>query len=341
MSFHNNPKYQAPELIQALKDHGLEHDTPSQLSDAFRMGWVARPPAGVVAEAVEVDEVDFVDFVHPEFGPGYFCTPDVFDDLFAATRAPVAVGVEPEKPGWMHYSSRVAKLIVDENGHHLRDRQFAIIDMQRGNAFVMPRGEYDLYAFPAGQEPVQFATPPAAAGGSVGASREQDSFHVANAETQGVQGVGPVGFVARHADRSKTDTTTSVADSSRVQASNARVYTDAQLAAGVEALGICRDMGIPLSDETVAGIVYDYMTAAGPKRPLTIYMDEDPIDEKLPATPTMTGQEIRDCGWKKQHEYQMFIDHGNTGVPFEPIGTTRAIVLVDGMRFISIPPATW
>lgn len=128
-------------------------------------------------------------------------------------------------------------------------------------------------------------------------------------------------------------------------------YTDEQLAAGVKALEFCRSRGIPLSDETVAGIVYDYMTAAGPKRPLTIYMDEDPIDveqfyrakgfEKLPATPTMTGQEIRDCGWKKQHEYQMFIDHGNTGVPFEPIGTTQAIVLVDGMRFISIPPATW
>lgn len=128
-------------------------------------------------------------------------------------------------------------------------------------------------------------------------------------------------------------------------------YTNEQLAAGVKALEFCRSRGIPLSDETVVGIVYDYMTAAGPKRPLTIYLDEDPIDveqfyrakgfEKLPATPTMTGQEIRDCGWKKQHEYQMFIDHGNTGVPFEPIGTTRAIVLVDGMRFISIPPATW
>lgn len=192
------------------------------------------------------------------------------------------------------------------------------------------------------------ATQPAGAGVLVG--REQDSFHVANAETKGVQGVGPVGFVARHADRSKTDTTTSVADSSRVQASNARVYTDAQLAAGVEALGICRDMGIPLSDETVAGIVYDYMTAEGPKRPLTIYMDEDPIDveqfyrakgfERMPATPTMTGAEIRDCGWKKQYERQMFIDHGNTGIPFEPIGTTQAVILMDGMRFVSIPPAT-
>lgn len=49
MSFHRNPKYQIPELIEALKSHGLEHDTPSQLSDAFRTGWVAalaaQPPA--------------------------------------------------------------------------------------------------------------------------------------------------------------------------------------------------------------------------------------------------------------------------------------------------------
>lgn len=157
--------------------------------------------------------------------------------------------------------------------------------------------------------------------GGVDASRGQDSFHVANAES------GPV------------------------QASDSRAYTDAQLTAGVEALGICRGMGIPLSDETVAGVVYDYMTAAGPKRPLTIYMDEDPIDveqfyrakgfEKLPATPTMTGQEIRDCGWKKQHDNQMFIDHGNTGKQFQPIGTTEAVILVNGMRFVSIPAATW
>lgn len=41
MSFHNNPKYQIPALIQALKEHGLPHDKPSQLSDAFRIGFVS------------------------------------------------------------------------------------------------------------------------------------------------------------------------------------------------------------------------------------------------------------------------------------------------------------
>ena len=41
MSLHNNPKYQIPALVDALKQHGLKHNSPSQLADAFRTGWVA------------------------------------------------------------------------------------------------------------------------------------------------------------------------------------------------------------------------------------------------------------------------------------------------------------
>ena len=41
MSLHNNPKYQTAELIESLKLHGLNHDKPSQLADAFRTGWMA------------------------------------------------------------------------------------------------------------------------------------------------------------------------------------------------------------------------------------------------------------------------------------------------------------
>ena len=41
MSFHNNPDYHIPELIEALKAHRLHHDTPSQLADSFRIGWMA------------------------------------------------------------------------------------------------------------------------------------------------------------------------------------------------------------------------------------------------------------------------------------------------------------
>ena len=41
MSFHNKPNYQIPELIEALKAHRLPNDTPSQLADSFRIGWMA------------------------------------------------------------------------------------------------------------------------------------------------------------------------------------------------------------------------------------------------------------------------------------------------------------
>lgn len=34
-----------PELIKALQDHHLKHDTPSQLADAFRAGWLAHAAA--------------------------------------------------------------------------------------------------------------------------------------------------------------------------------------------------------------------------------------------------------------------------------------------------------
>ena len=46
MSFHNKPDYHIPELIEALKAHRLPHDTPSQLADSFRIGWMARASHG-------------------------------------------------------------------------------------------------------------------------------------------------------------------------------------------------------------------------------------------------------------------------------------------------------
>lgn len=59
MSLHKNPTYQIPELIEALKAHNLEHDTPSQLADAFRTGWVAAntaPPLPAQVQAAEVTD---------------------------------------------------------------------------------------------------------------------------------------------------------------------------------------------------------------------------------------------------------------------------------------------
>jgi hypothetical protein len=41
MSFHNKPEWHNPILDQALLDHGLPVNDPSQLADAFRSGWVS------------------------------------------------------------------------------------------------------------------------------------------------------------------------------------------------------------------------------------------------------------------------------------------------------------
>ena len=59
MSFHNKPNYQIPELIEALKAHRLPHDTPSQLADSFRIGWMARASHGQAqADAKALAEAD-------------------------------------------------------------------------------------------------------------------------------------------------------------------------------------------------------------------------------------------------------------------------------------------
>lgn len=50
MSLHNKPEHNTPPIVEALKEHGLAHDRPSQLADAFRLGYRAalasKPPQG-------------------------------------------------------------------------------------------------------------------------------------------------------------------------------------------------------------------------------------------------------------------------------------------------------
>lgn len=41
MSLHNNPEYNTPEMIESMKSHGFKSESPSQLSDAFRLGWIS------------------------------------------------------------------------------------------------------------------------------------------------------------------------------------------------------------------------------------------------------------------------------------------------------------
>lgn len=40
MSLHNKPEYNTPEIVARLKAHGMEVDTPSMMSDAFRLGFL-------------------------------------------------------------------------------------------------------------------------------------------------------------------------------------------------------------------------------------------------------------------------------------------------------------
>jgi hypothetical protein len=44
MSLHNNPEFNTPEIISGLKAHGMPVDTPSMLSDAFRLGHLSAAP---------------------------------------------------------------------------------------------------------------------------------------------------------------------------------------------------------------------------------------------------------------------------------------------------------
>ena len=70
MSDHLKP--QSPELIAALQNHGLKTDTPSQLSDAFRLGWKAaiiatHAPSDKIADAARKalrDELAYIDKGH-------------------------------------------------------------------------------------------------------------------------------------------------------------------------------------------------------------------------------------------------------------------------------------
>ena len=65
MSFHNKPNYQIPELIEALKAHRLPHDTPSQLADSFRIGWMACRELAQATAAKAVVQDDLITLRKP------------------------------------------------------------------------------------------------------------------------------------------------------------------------------------------------------------------------------------------------------------------------------------
>jgi len=100
------------------------------------------------------------------------------DHIRAASRAPVAVGVESNDKTESLLSMAIGII------QGARNRGYPYTDNSPIAKFVAEAAEH-LKNWP--------ATQPAGAGGSVGASREQDSFHVANAESSRVQGAEPVG----------------------------------------------------------------------------------------------------------------------------------------------------
>ena len=40
MNLHHRPEYNTDKIKDGLKSHGMETDSPSQLSDAFRVGFI-------------------------------------------------------------------------------------------------------------------------------------------------------------------------------------------------------------------------------------------------------------------------------------------------------------
>lgn len=55
MSLHNKPEYNTPEIVAALRAHGLDPDQPNVAADAFRLGWAARDPDWVTPRCAECD----------------------------------------------------------------------------------------------------------------------------------------------------------------------------------------------------------------------------------------------------------------------------------------------
>ena len=51
MSHHNKPDFNTPEIIAGLTAHGLEVETPSQTSDAFRFGYKYAQATGATVTA--------------------------------------------------------------------------------------------------------------------------------------------------------------------------------------------------------------------------------------------------------------------------------------------------
>ena len=68
MTHHNKEFLRQEELNKSLKDHGLEVEKPSQLSDAFRLGW----QAALKLEKICIDSTPYLYFQDSSFEDWFF-----------------------------------------------------------------------------------------------------------------------------------------------------------------------------------------------------------------------------------------------------------------------------
>lgn len=55
MSLHNRPEHNTTAIVAAMVAHGIEPDQPSQIADAFRLGWAAAQPGWQPERCAECD----------------------------------------------------------------------------------------------------------------------------------------------------------------------------------------------------------------------------------------------------------------------------------------------
>lgn len=55
MSLHNSPDHNTPEIHAAMRAHGIDPEVPSQVADAFRIGWISAQPGWEAQRCAECD----------------------------------------------------------------------------------------------------------------------------------------------------------------------------------------------------------------------------------------------------------------------------------------------
>lgn len=100
MSLHNKPNYQIPELIEALKAHRLPHDTPSQLADSFRIGWMACRELAQATAAPAAPAGDWLWVKLMDFCKKRGFAPANFNDLFEIVDAARAARTPVDSASW-------------------------------------------------------------------------------------------------------------------------------------------------------------------------------------------------------------------------------------------------